>query len=230
MVNLIDIILISESRAFHYCCLNVLRELLLHNNVVVEVFFQIFSALIASVTIINCENLYFRPIILWNLVMFSLWLNDVENNRYSVFIWFSNQPNVSVCCERPHNSELFRRSFSILERRKSRSRSYLQEIILGLIKLKFLLFFIFLWYILACTVARTWKLIRWLLFLVIIVSMVQITSHWLVYCLIRRLFRPSKCSWTTWRHSVCTYSIFTWSSDLRTGLIQIDSIQTFRIL
>ena len=95
-----------------------------------EVFFQILSALVASMAIVDCENLNLRPLVFCDFRLLAERLNYVENNCYSIFICLSDKPNMSVCRKRPNNSELFIGCLGVLKIREERTCSYLQVVIL----------------------------------------------------------------------------------------------------
>jgi len=103
----------------------------------VEMFFQIFSALISSMTVVHSKNLYFGPLFFWHFRCFSSWLNDIQNNSDSIFITFPDQSYMSICCERFYNSKFFIWCFWYLKILELRSTSYMQIVLGWLVKLNF---------------------------------------------------------------------------------------------
>ena len=102
-----------------------------------EMFFQIFSALISSMAVIHCKNLYFGPLFFWHFRRFSCWLNDIQNNSNSIFITFPDESHMSICCEGFYNSEFFIWCFWYLKILELWTTSYMQIVLGWLVKLNF---------------------------------------------------------------------------------------------
>lgn len=93
------------------CCRHILRKVRLQDDVVVQVFLQVFGTLIASMTIVHSEYLYLGPQFVRKFRLLGNGLNYIENNSNPVFIGFANETDVSVGGKRSHNTELLARSF-----------------------------------------------------------------------------------------------------------------------
>ena len=124
--HFMDVIVITHLRTFHNGLVNVHREVWLHNNLVVEMLFQILSALVTTVAIVNSEYLYFGPQILTDFGLFSGWLDDVKNNCNTIFIGFPDETNMCVGCERPYYSKPLVACFWVLKYTKLRRVPYLE--------------------------------------------------------------------------------------------------------
>ena len=114
---LIDVGLIGEERTSHDCSLDVVREFWLQDDIVVEVLFQIFCALIASVTIIDSKYLNFRPLIFRDLWLLVDGLDHIENDSYSVLICLPDEPHMSISGKRADYTEFFITGLGILKNR-----------------------------------------------------------------------------------------------------------------
>lgn len=87
---MVDVFVISFMTSLHNCCIYVVREIWLHYDLVMKVFFEVLCALITTMTIINSKNLDFGPVLLGHFWLFQLWLDDVQDNGDTVFVGFSN--------------------------------------------------------------------------------------------------------------------------------------------
>lgn len=68
--------------------------------------FQILRTLIASVPVIDRKYLYLGPLIIRHFRLLLLRLNNIQNNRNSIFICFSDQTNMCIRSKRFDDSEL----------------------------------------------------------------------------------------------------------------------------
>ena len=69
--------------------------------------FQILCTLIASVAIVDSENLYFWPQIIHSFWHFGKWLNHIQNNCDSILICFSDESHMGICSKRTNDSKFF---------------------------------------------------------------------------------------------------------------------------
>lgn len=154
-VTLVNIVAICDFASFKYCLLNIHREILLQNDVVVKVFFQVFCTLISTMTIINCKYLNFWPVLFCNLVVLAFWLNDVQDNGNSIFICLSYQTSMGVCSKGLNYPKFLVWSFWILKARQKRANSNLELVVLvaRLINVNFRICHTLRWF-----VATTWFL------------------------------------------------------------------------
>jgi len=89
-VNFCYVCLVSLQAPVEYGSLDVLWEFRLQYDVVMQVLFQIFSALIATMSIVDSKYLYFGPLIFWKFWFFHHWLDHVEDDGDTVFVGFSH--------------------------------------------------------------------------------------------------------------------------------------------
>ena len=97
--------------------------------------FQIFRTLIASVTVVDSKYLYLGPLIVRHFRFFLLRLNNIQNNRNSIFICFSDQANMCIRSKRFDDSELLVGRFWILKHWQGAAGTYLHVIFGWLIKI-----------------------------------------------------------------------------------------------
>jgi hypothetical protein len=83
-------------RPFHNRRIYIVREIRLHNYLVVKVLLQILSALVSTMAIVDREYLYLWPIGIWHLWFFGKWLDNIEDNGNPVFIGLSDQTNMGI--------------------------------------------------------------------------------------------------------------------------------------
>ena len=83
----------------HYCLFDIGWELVLHDNIVVQVFLEVFSALIASMSIIHGKYLNLGPGIVGHLLWLSLGLNDIQNDGDSILVRFTHEADMGVRSE-----------------------------------------------------------------------------------------------------------------------------------
>ena len=98
--------------------LNVIWEFWLQNYVIVQVIFQIFCTLTASMSIVNSKNLKSRPQLSSNPRLFGWRLYHIQYYWDSVFICFPNCTDISICCKCLYGTECFLRNFTRLEKWK----------------------------------------------------------------------------------------------------------------
>jgi len=82
--------LISLQAPVEYGSLDVLWEFRLQYDIVMQVLFQIFGTLIATVSIVDSKYLYFGPLFFWKFWLFHHWLDHVEDDGDTVFVRFSH--------------------------------------------------------------------------------------------------------------------------------------------
>ena len=120
------------------CLLYIVWEFWLHYDIVVEMLFQIFCTLVATMAIINSEDLDFWPLVFWEFGLFKLRLDYVKYNRNPIFISFPHQSHMSIGRKRSYHSKLFVSRFRILKHWKTRRLANLHVIGIGLIEFRFL--------------------------------------------------------------------------------------------
>lgn len=101
------VIMISNGGPFMYCLLDIMRKVRLHDYVVVQMLFQIFSALVATMAVVYGKNLDLRPFVFRKFWLFLLRLYNVKYNRNPILICLSHQPHMSVGSKRFNNAKLF---------------------------------------------------------------------------------------------------------------------------
>ena len=82
--------------SFYDGSVDVKRKVRLHDDLVMEMLFEVLSTLVASVAIIHGENLKFGPFSLWYFWFFWQWLDNIQDDSNSILVSFSNQPNMCV--------------------------------------------------------------------------------------------------------------------------------------
>lgn len=97
--------------------------------------FQILRTLIASVPVIDRKYLYLGPLIIRHFRLLLLRLNNIQNNRNSIFICFSDQTNMCIRSKRFDDSELLVGRFWILKHWQRAAGAYLHVIFGWLIKI-----------------------------------------------------------------------------------------------
>ena len=78
-----------------------------------QIIFEILRAFASSMTVIDAEYLYIRPVL--DHRQFINRMNYVKNNCYPVFIILTNKSNISISTERFNCSKCFVRNLTILE-------------------------------------------------------------------------------------------------------------------
>ena len=73
-----------------------LREVLVLHDEVMKVVAKIVGAGCASVAVEYAEETYLGP--LNGQVLFALWLKNVEDDRYAIFIVVANNALICICC------------------------------------------------------------------------------------------------------------------------------------
>jgi hypothetical protein len=96
LIHLVDISLVSQFGSFLNCTLHVFREIRLKNDIVVQMFFQILSALVASMPIVDRKDLNLWPEVIGHLWFLLLGLDYIQNNCDPVFIHFSHKTNMCI--------------------------------------------------------------------------------------------------------------------------------------
>ena len=81
------------------CCGHILRKVRLQDDVVVQVFLQVFGTLVASMTVVHSEYLYLGPQLISKFWLLGYRLNDVQNDGNPILVSLANQAYVSVCRE-----------------------------------------------------------------------------------------------------------------------------------
>ena len=132
LVNARDIFFICFMAPFYDSSVDVMREIGLHDYLVVEVLLQGLCALVASVAIIHGENLNFGPIDLWHFWLFRYWLYNIQNNSNSILISFSYQPNMCVGCKRSDDTKPFIGCLRILKSSQVRPSTKIESARRGL--------------------------------------------------------------------------------------------------
>jgi hypothetical protein len=102
-----DVTVVGNSAPFVDGLMDVVREVLLQDDVVVQVLLEVLGTLVAAMAVVDCEDLDLRPLVLLYLVFFAVRLDHIQNNCNSVFIHFSYQTNVGIGGKRLHDAELF---------------------------------------------------------------------------------------------------------------------------
>lgn len=130
-----------------------------------EVLLQVFCTLISSVAIVYSKDLNFRPLFFWHFRFFLFRLDNIQNNGNSVFICFSYQANMRICCKGFNNSEFFICCFWILKHWESWAGSDLHVVFLGLIKFNSRVVLWRCWWWFYDALVTSWRLacvmIRW---------------------------------------------------------------------
>ena len=111
-------IFFSLLRTLYKSFLNIIGEFRLRDDVIMQVVFQIFCALTASMSIVNSKNLKSRPQLSSNPGLFGWRLYHIQYYWDSVFICFPNCTDISICCKRLYRTECFLRNFTRLEKWK----------------------------------------------------------------------------------------------------------------
>lgn len=99
--------------------------------------FQVLRTLIASVTVIHRKYLYLGPLIIRHFRLFLLGLNNIQNNRNSIFVCFSDQTNMCIRSKRFDDSKLLVGCFWILKHWQRAACPNLHVIFGWLIKINF---------------------------------------------------------------------------------------------
>jgi hypothetical protein len=116
LIHKTNIALICFMSTFGNGWSDIIREVRLHNDLVVEVLLQILCTLVTAVAIIHGKYLNLWPVWLRHFRFFQNWLNDVEDDCNTVFIGFPHETYVSVCSEAPHHPKTFVRRLWVLKR------------------------------------------------------------------------------------------------------------------
>ena len=103
--NTLEKLLLSFYSCLHYSILDVLRKFIWHYDVVMEIFFYIFSTFVATMPIKYSKYLNLRPVL--DTRLFSRRLNDIQNYCDSIFICFSNCSDVCIRCKTPNWTKSF---------------------------------------------------------------------------------------------------------------------------
>ncbi len=104
-------------RALVDCRWYVAWKLLLVDDTVVQVVFQVLGALTAAMAVEDSEDLDVRPIL--NCRVFVWRMNYIEDDCYSVFVVLPDQPDICVGCKAFDAPESFVRDLAVLKVRKS---------------------------------------------------------------------------------------------------------------
>ena len=95
--------------------LDVGGEIRVHDDIIVKVVFQIFSAFMAAVAVEDAEDLNFRPV--RNTSPFLFRLDDIQNDGDTVFVDFTHRADICIGCKWANATESFGWSFAYLEER-----------------------------------------------------------------------------------------------------------------
>jgi hypothetical protein len=105
MVNHIDVFVICLVGTLEYCGVDIVWKVGLHNDLIMEVFFQVLGTLVTSMTIIHCKNLNLRPLSIWHLWLLRQGLNNIQYDSNSILICFPHESHMSVGCEGSDHSK-----------------------------------------------------------------------------------------------------------------------------
>ena len=92
-----------------------MREGGLQNDIVVQVVLEVLCALAPSVAVIHPEYLQFWPLVRRDSRLLLSRLDDVKNDRYSVFVGLSDRADIRIGGEGLHSTECLRAHFTSLE-------------------------------------------------------------------------------------------------------------------
>ena len=98
-IAFVDVVHICYLASFIDCRINICWEFRLHNDIVMEVLFQVFCTLVASVAIVDSEYLNLGPFIFGDFGLLAQGLDHIKNDCDPVLICFSDKANMGVCCE-----------------------------------------------------------------------------------------------------------------------------------
>jgi hypothetical protein len=104
-----------------YSFFNICWEFVLHDNVIMQVLFKVFSALVTSVTIVDRKYLNLGPLIVRYLLSLGLRLYNIQDDGNSILVRLANETDVSVRSKGAHRAKLLLCSLRILEHGKLRS-------------------------------------------------------------------------------------------------------------
>lgn len=104
--HLLDVVSVCLMATSHYGIFDILGELVLHDDVVVQVFLEVLSTLVASMAIVHGKYLNLRPLVVGDFLRLCLRLNDVQNDCDSVLVGFTHEADVSVSSEGAHRAKL----------------------------------------------------------------------------------------------------------------------------
>lgn len=88
---------------------------MLENDVVVQVLLQVLGTLVASVAIVDREDLDLGPVVLRDLLLLVGWLDHVQDDGNSVLVGLPHETHVGVGCEGLHHSKLLVGCLGVLE-------------------------------------------------------------------------------------------------------------------
>lgn len=78
------------------CSLNIVGEVRVHDNVQVEIVFQVLGTFTSSMAVKNSENLDLGPQLIIYLRLLKFRLNHIENDCDTIFVCFPDQARVCV--------------------------------------------------------------------------------------------------------------------------------------
>ena len=110
-----DVHLVSLVTAFDDCLVDVARKVWIQYYVIVQMLFQVLSALIPTVPVVDSEDLNLRPFIILEFGLFNNRLYYIQDDRNSVLVSFSHEADVGIGCEWLNDAKSFVGGFRICE-------------------------------------------------------------------------------------------------------------------
>lgn len=83
-----------------------------------KIILKVLSALATAMAVIDAKDLQLRPLFCRDAWLFRGWLNDVKNDRYSIFVGLAYDTDISVRSKGLHHTEGFRADLTCLEERE----------------------------------------------------------------------------------------------------------------